>query len=146
MSKKKKKSLARRREKEVTPQQQLKRQLKAMNWRLLGVLALNTLILFVLYYTLVEMDYFVYVFPVYGAALLILICAYLIYNRGLVPQSLTKEQLPADWDERKKDEFLADAARRIRRSKWMLTIIFPLCLVFAFEIINVLLLDVWRNA
>ncbi len=145
MSKKKKKSPARRREKEASPQQQLKRQLKALNWRLLAILALNTVILFAAYRVLVSLGYFVHVFTLYGAALLILLCAYIIYNRGLIPQSLTREQLPADWDEQKKDAFLLDAERRIRRSKWMLTIIFPLCLTFAYEIIDVVLLDIWRN-
>lgn len=147
MPKKKKKSPTRRREKEpATPQQQLKRQLKALNWRLLIVLAFNTVILFAVYRVLVSLGYFVHVFTVYGIALLVLLCAYVIYNRGLIPQSLTREQLPADWDEAKKDEFLADAARRIQRSKWMLTFIFPLCITFAYEIIDVLLLDVWRNS
>ena len=145
MAKKKKKSAHRRREKALSPGQQVKHRLKAFNWRLLLVLALNTVILFALYRVLVSLGYFVQVFTVYGTVLLGFVSGYLIYNRGLVPQSLTKEQLPADWSEQKKDEFLADAARRIRRSKWMLTVIFPLCIVFAYEIIDVLLLDFWRS-
>ena len=80
-----------------------------------------------------------------GLLLICFLAAYLIYNRGLIPQALKREQLPADWSEAKKDEFLADAARRIKRSKWMLLIIFPLCITFAYEIIDVLLLDVWRS-
>lgn len=146
MAKKKKQPKRRRENPVLSPQQQLKRQLKAVNWRLFFVLVLNTIILFVLYRVLVNRGYFVQVFTVYGVALLALLCGYLIYNRGLVPQNLTRDQLPADWDEAKKDEFLADANRRIRRSKWMLTLIFPLCLTFAYEIIDLLILDVWRNA
>lgn len=145
MPKNKKKSATRRREKELTPQQQLKRQLKALNWRRIILLAFNTIILFGLYRVLVHLGYFVQVFTVYGIALLGLLVAYVIYNRGLVPINLTREQLPADWDEQKKTAFLADAARRIERSKWMLTLIFPLCITFAYEIIDVMLLDVWLS-
>ncbi|MBR7184600.1 MAG: hypothetical protein IKD37_03225 [Clostridia bacterium] len=140
---KKKKKPARRREKELTPQQQLKRQLKAINWRRVLLLAGNTVILFTLYRVLVAQNYFIYVFPVYGAALLGLLVGYLIYNRGLIARSLTREQLPADWPEAKKDAFFADAEARIERSKWMLTLIFPLCLTLGYEIIDVMLLEVW---
>lgn len=146
MAKQKKQPKRRRENPVLSPQQQLKRQLKAVNWRLFFILLLNTIILFVVYRVLVNRGYFVQVFTVYGIALLGLLCGYIIYNRGLIPKNLTREQLPADWDEAKKDAFLADAARRIKRSKWMLTLIFPLCITFAYEILDVLILDVWRNA
>lgn len=146
MAKQKKQPKRRRENSVLSPQQQLKRQLKAVNWRLFFILLLNTIILFVVYRVLVNRGYFVQVFTVYGIALLGLLCGYIIYNRGLIPKSLTREQLPADWNETKKDAFLVDAARRIKRSKWMLTLIFPLCITFAYEIIDVLILDVWRNA
>ena len=143
MPKNKKKSPARRREKELSPQQQLKRQVKALNWRRIALLITNTSLLFGVYRVLVSRGYFFHVFTLYGVALLALLIAYLVYNRGLVPANVTREQLPDDWDEAKKDAFLADAARRIDRSKWMLTIIFPLCLTFAYEVIDVMLLDIW---
>lgn len=146
MAKQKKQPKRRRENPVLSPQQQLKRQLKAVNWRLFFILLLNTIILFVVYRVLVNRGYFVQVFTVYGIALLGLLCGYIIYNRGLIPKSLTREQLPADWDEAKKDAFLADTAHRIKRSKWMLTLIFPLCITFAYEILDVLILDVWRNA
>lgn len=126
MAKQKKQPKRRRENSVLSPQQQLKRQLKAVNWRLFFILLLNTIILFVVYRVLVNRGYFVQVFTVYGIALLGLLCGYIIYNRGLIPKSLTREQLPADWNETKKDAFLVDAARRIKRSKWMLTLIFPL--------------------
>ena len=72
-----------------------------------------------------------------------LICAYIIYNRGLIPRNLTPEQLPESWTDAQKQEFLADAERRNNRSKWMLTIIFPLCITFCYEIIFLYIFDVW---
>lgn len=143
MPKNKKKKPARRREKELSPQQQLKRQVKALNWRRIALLVTNTIILFAVYRLLVARGYFVHVFTVYGIALLGLLIGYLVYNRGLIPANVTREQLPDDWDAAKKDAFLADAARRIERSKWMLTLIFPLCITFAYEIIDVMLFDIW---
>ena len=143
MPKNKKKRAPRRREKESTPQQQLKRRLGELNWRLLGMLALNTVILFAIYRVLVSLGYFIAVSTVYGLILLVLICAYIIYNRGLVPRSLTPEQLPEAWTDAQKQEFLVDAERRNKRSKWMLTIIFPLCITFCYEIISLYIFDVW---
>ena len=103
MPKNKKKSAARRREKVLTPQQQLKRQIKALNWRRIILLAFNTIILFGLYRVLVHLGYFVHVFTVYSVLLAALLVAYLVYNRGLVPVNVAREQLPDDWDEAKKD-------------------------------------------
>lgn len=143
MPKNKKKKPARRREKELTPQQQLKRQIKALNWRRIMLLAVNTILFFAVYRLLVMRGYFVHVFTVYGLALLGFTVGYLIYNRGLVPINTRREQLPDDWDEAQKDAFRDDAVRRIERSKWMLTIIFPLCITFAYEIIEVMLFDIW---
>ena len=143
MPKNKKKRAPRRREKEATPLQQLKRRLGELNWRLLGMLALNTVILFAIYRVLVSLGYFIAVSTVYGLVLLVLICAYIIYNRGLIPRNLTPEQLPESWTDAQKQEFLADAERRNNRSKWMLTIIFPLCITFCYEIIFLYIFDVW---
>ena len=143
MSKNKKKRPSRRREKVLTPQQQLKRQIKALNWRRVVILTLNTIIFFALYRVLVARGYFVPVFTVYGIALLGLTAGYIIYNRALVPSHISREQLPDDWDEAKKDAFFADAERRLERSKWMLTLIFPLCITFAYEVIEVMLFPVW---
>lgn len=143
MPKNKKKRAPRRREKEATPQQQLKRRLGELNWRLLGMLALNTVILFAIYRVLVSLGYFIAVSTVYGLVLLVLICTYIIYNRGLIPRNLTPEQLPESWTDAQKQEFLADAERRNNRSKWMLTIIFPLCITFCYEIIFLYIFDVW---
>jgi len=141
----KKKPHRRRAPKPLTPGQQARRRLREINWRLVLILALNSVLFFGVYRVLVNLGYFVHAFTGYGILLIGFIVAFLIYNRGLVPQSLTREQLPADWDEAKKDEFLADAQRRLKRSKWMLLFIFPLCITFAYEILDVLLFDMWRR-
>jgi hypothetical protein len=124
-------------------QQQLKRQIKALNWRRVLMLTLNTIIFFALYRVLVARGYFVHVFTLYGLALLGLAAGYIIYNRGLLASHISREQLPDDWSEAQKDAFFADANRRLERSKWMLLIIFPLCITFAYEVIEVMLFPIW---
>ncbi len=138
-----KKKPTRRRVKELTPQQQLKRQVKALNWRRIILLAVNTVLLFGLYRLLVSMGYFVHVFTAYGLALLGLAIGYVVYNRGLVAATVSREQLSDKMSEAEKDAFLSEGKRRLERSKWMLLIIFPLCLTFGFEVIDVMFLDVW---
>ena len=58
---------------------------------------------------------------------------------------ITPDQLPEDWSEEQKKEFFAEAERRVKRSKWMLTLIFPLCITFCFEIIYLYIIDPWMN-
>ncbi|MBQ8275448.1 MAG: hypothetical protein IJZ02_02330 [Clostridia bacterium] len=145
MPKNKKKSAPRRREKELTPAQQVKRRLGEFNWRLLLILAVNTVVIFGLYRILVGLGYFVIISSIYFLVLLGLICGYIIYNRAMVARNITPDQLPEDWSEEKKKEFFAEAERRVKRSKWMLTLIFPLCITFCFEIIYLYIIDPWMN-
>jgi len=66
---------------------------------------------------------------------------YLIYNRFLYRKGLTPEQLPADWSEERKTAFLEDGNRRLEKSKWMMTIIFPLIITFLFDAIHLFIVD-----
>ena len=84
------------------------------------------------------------VLAVYTALFLGFLLAYLIYNRFLYRKNLTPEQLPDSWSAEQKEAFLADGARRLERSKWMMTIIFPLALTFLFDAIYLFLIDPLR--
>ena len=66
---------------------------------------------------------------------------YLIYNRFLYRKGVTPEQLPEDWSEERKSEFLADGDRRLKKSRWMMLIIFPLIVTFLYDAIDLFLLD-----
>ena len=77
-------------------------------------------------------------FLVFAAALI----AYLSYNRGFVNKNVTIEMLPADWSEEKKQAFLAAEKERVRKSRWMLTVIIPFIVVFMCE---ALYLFVWDS-
>ena len=82
---------------------------------------------------------------VYLALLFGFTMAYLIYNRFFYRKDLTPEQLPDTWSAEKKTAFLADGERRFEKSKWMLTVIFPLVVTFLFDAVDLFIIDtLWR--
>ena len=112
--------------------------------RNLGYLLLvivNTVILFGLYRVMVDLGYFLIIFPIYAGLCTGVILGYLIYNRGLSRKGLTPDMLPGSWSEEEKHAFLEDGRRRLKKSKWLLTIIVPFLFTFAFEAIDLFVLD-----
>lgn len=77
----------------------------------------------------------------YMALLLILVLAYLIYNRFLYRKGLTAEDLPDEWTEEEKTAFIEDGERRLQKSKWMMLIIFPLIFTFLMDAIDLFIID-----
>ena len=112
------------------------------------ILAVNTVLFFAVYRTLLfyteltqqPFASFV-VFVLYGVLLVGFVLAYLIYNRFLYRKGLTPEQLPDDWSAEQKCAFLADGERRLERSKWMMTIIFPLLFTFLIDTFDLFILE-----
>ncbi len=70
---------------------------------------------------------------------------YVIYNRGFSRRGVTPDMLPAEWSYEKKCEFIEDGKRRLERSKWMLTIIFPIIVIYGFELFDIYLMPMIRN-
>lgn len=134
MSKKKKKK------KEATPVSELtaplKTSVKAFNWKLLLIVAVNTVIIFGFYRLMLNFYYFEYVMGTYMIVMAGFIFGYLIYNRGMTRRNITIDMLPDEWSEEQKNEYIEDGQRRLTKSKWMLTIIFPLILTFLFDCIE----------
>ena len=67
--------------------------------------------------------------------------AYVIYNRGFSRMKLTPDMLPASMSAEEKAAFIADGRERIEKSKWMLTVIFPLLMTFILDILNMYILE-----
>lgn len=116
--------------------------------RYLVFLVLNTVLFFtvyrvLLYYAETTNETFAsfVVMILYLALLLGFTLGYLIYNRFLYRKGLTREDLPYDWDEERKAEFLADGERRLKKSKWIMLIIFPLILTFLIDTIDLFIID-----
>ena len=77
----------------------------------------------------------------YMALLLGFTLAYLVYNRFFYKKGLTKEQLPDDWSEEKKEAFLVDGENRLKKSRFMLLIIVPLIITFLFDTLYLFVLE-----
>ena len=78
---------------------------------------------------------------VYLTLLLGFTIAYLVYNRFFYRHGLTKEQLSDEWSDEEKEAFLADAAARVQKSKWMLTVIIPLLFTFLIDSLQLFIFE-----
>ena len=137
---------------ELPPMHEKKPLNKEALWRLI-ILAVNTILFFAIYRVLLyygDMTQETFgsfiVMIVYMAFLLGFVLAYLIYNRFLYRKGITRDELPDDWSEEKKSEFIEDGERRLKRSKWMMLIIFPLIFTFLMDAIDLFIIDTFfRN-
>ena len=82
-----------------------------------------------------------FVFWVYAIIATALALTYIIYNRGLSRRGVTIEMLPDTMSEAEKEEFIADADRRMKRSKWILALLIPFIFTFLFDAVELFLLD-----
>lgn len=121
---------------------------KSKNVRYLIVLTVNTVLFLLIYRVplayaeLTDKTFFSFVvMVVYLALLLGFVLAYLIYNRFLYRKGVTHEQLPDEWSAEQKIAFIEDGERRLQRSKWMITVIFPLVFTFMIDAVDLFLID-----
>ena len=83
------------------------------------------------------------VFPVYIVYLAvgaIMTLVFVIYNRGFVGKNLTPDQMSNEMSLEEKQKFIDDCAARMHRSRWMITIIFPIVLAFCLDMMYLFLL------
>lgn len=107
----------------------------SLNKKYVWMLFVNTAVLLILYLVCVRF------FPtvtlgVYTAVFAAFALAYTIYNRGFTRMKLKVEDLPAAWTEEQKEEYIADGKARLEKSKWMLTVLLPLIVIYAYELID----------
>lgn len=103
--------------------------------RLALILSINTVVFFGIYCFFVMRQGINWIFWLYYGALAASALAYVIINRGFALDKLTYSSLPREWTDEKKNAFLSARDERKKKSKWLLTIIFPLCLTVFFDII-----------
>ena len=118
------------------------------NTRYLILLCVNTVLFFFFYRILLSIGemthqtFYAFVCMIlYLLLLLSFTLAYLIYNRFFYRQGITQEQLPEEWSTEKKIAFLAEGKLRMEKSKWMLTVIFPLIFTFLVDAIELFIFD-----
>jgi len=109
-------------------------------WLLLLAEIAGTVVAFALYRLAANLS-LGFVFWVYVAITTALALTYVIYNRGLSRRGVTIEMLPDTMSAAEKEEFIADAARRMKRSKWMLALLIPFLFTFLFDAVELFLLD-----
>ncbi len=70
---------------------------------------------------------------------------YVLYNRGFSRRGVTADMLPADWSDEKKNDYIEDGARRMKRSRWVLIVAFAIFATLAFDIIELYMLPVIKG-
>ncbi len=100
---------------------------------ILLLLILMTLAVFLFYRVMMNFPHFEIVLIAYMVLSVAFVVAYLIYNRGMSRRGVTREMLPEEWSEEQKTEFLEDAIRRRKNSRWMILPIFAFLFTFAMD-------------
>ena len=113
-------------------------------------LVINSAILLFIYFGVMNLDLAVFPagmlapYPIYVGQIVYyaywivfagFLIGYVAYNRAFTRKSITPEMLPDSWSDEKKQEYIADGARRQERSKWMLSVIIPLLVTIAADAI-----------
>ncbi len=110
--------------------------MKPENKKLLFLLLVNCILFSGAYFALAAY------FPIYTVYLVVggaMTLAFVIYNRGFVGKNLKPEELPDTMSPEEKQKFIDDCADRLHRSRWMITVIFPIVLAFSLDMMYLFL-------
>ena len=108
-------------------------------------LVINSLIILAIYYMAMGLENIIIqniVMIAYMAIFGVSLIAYIIYNRAFTRKNITRDMLPDTWSDEEKDNFINDGKERMKKSEWMLNIIFPFLVTFMCE---ALYLFVWTD-
>lgn len=126
----------------------LREMMGTQKFRYLVLLVVNTVLFFTVYRVLIsygeltDKTFLAFLsMVVYLTLLLGFTIAYLVYNRFFYRHGLTKDQLSDEWSNEEKEAFLADAAARVQKSKWMLTVIIPLLFTFLIDSLQLFIFE-----
>ena len=102
---------------------------------LLAIVLVSSVIVYGTYRILID-RFYLSVLIAYMVIETAFILAYMIYNRGFSRKGVTRDMLPPDWSEEKKDEFIRSGEERLKGSRWMLVIILAFLFTFFAEIVE----------
>lgn len=111
---------------------------KAMMWRLL----LHCVIILAIYFILVAF-HFEYIFHIYVGVGAVLGLSFVIYNRGFAAKGITPEMLPDSMTPTEKQEYIEAAKLRLKKSRWMLTVLIPIILAIACDMFYLFVIQVF---
>lgn len=109
------------------------------------LLLANTVILMLLYFWIPSQFRFGYLPMIYFAVGAGLALYYVIYNRGFAGKNITPDMLPDTMTLAEKQAFIDDSRERQSKSKWVLTILIPLVLVFAVDMVYLFVLPLFSG-
>lgn len=107
----------------------------------IALLFVNTAIIFGFYRYSLEKAMFVYVLAAYMAVFAALTLIFIIYNRGFSRKNITIDMLPDSMSEEEKQSFIDDGKKRLKRSKWMITVILPFAITFCLDAFSWFVID-----
>jgi hypothetical protein len=81
------------------------------------------------------------IFFIYMGIAAVLVLIYTVYNRGFVYKGVTPDMLPDTMAEEEKRMVLTEAAARMKKTRWMLTLIIPFLLAFMLDALYLFLLE-----
>ncbi|MBQ8310511.1 MAG: hypothetical protein IJX80_05805 [Clostridia bacterium] len=99
---------------------------------LMLLLLVNSILFTALYFVFVHFG-FDYILLIYCAVGAMLAVGFVIYNRGFAWKGVTPEMLPDTMSYVEKCQFIEDGKARLRKSRWVLTVIFPIILAVAID-------------
>lgn len=111
---------------------------KALMWRLL----LHCVIILAIYFILVAL-HFEYIFHIYVGVGAVLGLSFVIYNRGFAAKGITPEMLPDSMTPMEKQEYIEAAKLRLKKSRWMLTVLIPIILAIACDMFYLFVIQVF---
>ena len=126
----------RRKKKQAIKQAPEKKRVNKTALGLLFALVGATVVALTVYRFLMNTPYFQTVLVVYMVIGALAAVGYVVYNRGLSRRGVTVDMLPAEWSDEKKEAFVADGARRMKRSRWVLVVAFAIFVTFAVDLIE----------
>lgn len=101
---------------------------------LMLLLLINSIVLVALYFIAVSLG-FEYILPIYCAVGAVLGIGFVIYNRGFSGKGITPDMLPSTMSMQEKEAFIQDSKQRLQASRWVLTLLFPILLAIAADIV-----------
>ncbi len=124
----------------------LKKSFKGINWRLVGKLLLSFTVIFGLYVTLLKIaeinrSFLMQdiVMIVYSSVTTVVLCIFIVLNRGVSRDIPTKEQLNKGWSDSQKTEFIEKYVKSKEKAKKWLIILIPLLFTLLFDMMYLVL-------
>ena len=111
------------------------------NKKYLLPLLVNTVLFYAVYSVLSNTPACTIVLWVYAALTVGFSITYIIYNRGFTRKNLTPDMLSDTMTAEEKQRFIDDGNERLDKSKWMITIIFPLVMTFMIDIMILFMIE-----